>query len=96
MSAIVIIVISALVCLVGIAAVIGWVIIPFMEKTIEGLQDTCVVDDTTNPAEDIALMKCFQDIARDEKLLPHINEKARIALLGILEEYVPEEDDDAV
>jgi hypothetical protein len=50
----------------------------------------CGCDD--DDANDIALIKCFQDVARDKELPPEINEKARIALLNILEDYVPEED----
>jgi hypothetical protein len=55
---------------------------------------TCDCDDKQDIAFDIALIKCFQDIARDKELSPEINEKARIALLAILEDYQPEDEDD--
>lgn len=54
----------------------------------------CDCDDGTTHMQDLALMQGFRDITADDRLSKEVRDKAAIALLAILEDYQPEDDEE--
>lgn len=82
----------SLVCVVLVGTIVAAIVHYNYDNTTasEGTQ-ACSCDNGTTHMQDLALMQCFYNFVVDDRVDEEIKVKAKAALLGILEDYVPEE-----